>query len=330
MSILLGNGDGTFQPARQFALSNTPQTLAVGDFNGDGNTDIAVVGASTLSVLLGNGDGTFQPAYSIGPGSNGLIVADFNGDGIADIAVGVPGSSSSKIAVMLGIGNGFFETAVDYAVGANATVMAGGDFNGDGIADIAVALNTAGTVGVLLGNGDGTFQPAVSYPAASGPQTIAVLDFNADGKPDLVTGSNSQSGNLSVLLGNGDGTFQPPLTFSVPNGTQTSIAVADFNGDGRIDVACDGSALVVLLGESLPPTTTTLAVPANTAYYNQPLTLTAMVSPASATGTVTFFDGAILLGTSSLTNGQAAISVSLVNLGVTLSAQFTAAMLRTR
>ena len=144
---------------------------------------------------------------------------------------------------------------------------------------------------------------------------LAVADPNLDGKPDLIV-VNQTGGAVSVLLGNGDGTFAPSLTYPIGSQFFNSVALGDFNGDGRIDVAIgSASNLTVVLGQSLPPSTTTLEVPASGAYYNQALTLTATVSPPGATGTVTFFDGPAPLGTASLSNGQAVVTAQLQTIG---------------
>jgi hypothetical protein len=126
---------------------------------------------------------------------------------------------------------------VNYSVGLTATSLAAGDFNGDGKLDLAVATDSSNNVSVLLGNGDGTFQPAVNYGVGVSPRALALGDFNGDGKIDLVT-ANTYSNNVSVLFGNGDGTFQASVDY--PSGSfpqPQSLAVGDFNGDGRLDLA---------------------------------------------------------------------------------------------
>ena len=167
ISVLLGNGDGTFQTAMNFGVGMNPFSVAVGDFNGDGILDVAVANnsSSTVSVLLGNGDGTFQTAMNFGVGLNpqSVAVGDFNGDGILDLAVANRGNDT--VSVLLGNGDGTFRTAVDFGVGGGSfpVSVAVGDFNGDGILDLAVANNSSSTGSVLLGNGDGTFQTAMNF-----------------------------------------------------------------------------------------------------------------------------------------------------------------------
>jgi hypothetical protein len=244
VSILLGNGDGTFQPQQSYAVGQDPSYIAVFDFNGDGFPDLAVTNTTgnTVSVLLGNGNGTFQPqvSYAAGGSPTGIVVADFNGDGIADLAITnfLDLAGSGTISVLLGSGDGTFQNLVPYGVGAFPAGIAAADFNGDGVADLAVTNSgggTGNTVSVLLGNGDGTFQQQQTYTTGTNPYGIAVGDFNGVGIPDLAV-TNAGDNTVSVLLGNGDGTFQPQQTY--PTGaTPVGIAVADFNGDGNADLA---------------------------------------------------------------------------------------------
>jgi hypothetical protein len=252
VSILLGNGDGTFQAAVNYGVGSAPTSVAVGDFNGDGKLDLAVVNelSNNFSILLGNGDGTFQAAVNYGAGLSlfSVAVGDFNGDGKLDLAVASGGSD--YVSVLLGNGDGTFKTAVQYVAGLEPISVAVADFNGDGKLDLAVANYESNNVSILLGKGDGTFQAAVdygigteNYPAT--PGSVAVGDFNGDGKLDLVVGG-VESDNVSVvsvLLGNGDGTFQAAVNYGAGAG-QTSVAVGDFNGDGRLDLAAPASLLL--------------------------------------------------------------------------------------
>jgi hypothetical protein len=263
VTILLGNGDGSFRPPLDFSAgtSSPSKAIAAGDLNGDNLLDLVVTNfgpSDSISVLLGNGDGTFQPAMVVDLGVApappwSVALADFNGDGHADVVVGIPGSF---VCVLLGNGDGSFQPPVRYEAGVEALTVVTSDFNGDGHPDIAVAFEglqfppTAGGVSVLLGNGDGTFQPAVGYAAGVSPTGIAAGDFNHDGFVDLVV-ANSQSQDASILLGNGDGTFQPALNLDAGSLDPTSgIAAADFNGDGITDFAVadfGGAAVAIML-----------------------------------------------------------------------------------
>jgi hypothetical protein len=161
VSVLLGNGDGTFQPAVGYDAGAGPFGVAAGDFNRDGKQDLAVVNyaANTVSVLLGNGDGTFQPHvdYAVGTYPFTVAVADFNGDGIPDLAISdtlcvVPSTTCphGTVTILLGNGDGTFQPDVEYVVGIGPTGLATADLNGDGGADLAVPNAGSNTVSVLL------------------------------------------------------------------------------------------------------------------------------------------------------------------------------------
>jgi hypothetical protein len=255
VSVLLGNGDGTFRPRATYATGRSPIAVSVGDFNGDGKLDLAVSNSvdNTVSILLGKGDGTFQPHVDFGTavGPSWSAVGDFNGDGKLDLAVACNDTMSVYVVcVLLGNGDGTFQAHVCYPTGSWPSWVAVGDFNRDGKLDLAVANAHGDTVSVLLGKGDGTFLAKVDYPTGTGsnPRSIAAGDFNADGKLDLAVASQFNNA-ISVLLGNGDGTFRPYIDY----GTGTDpvwVSLGDFNGDNKLDLAVanfnDGTVNVLL------------------------------------------------------------------------------------
>ncbi|MFM6548257.1 MAG: FG-GAP-like repeat-containing protein, partial [Microcystis panniformis] len=240
-----------FSPPTNFTVGNRPYSVTVGDFNGDGKSDLAVANANSsyVSVLLGTGTGSFGTAtnFTVGNGPRSVTVGDFNGDGKSDLAVA--NSYSNNVSVLLGTGTGSFGPATNFTVGTGPTSVTVGDFNGDGKSDLAVANVNSNNVSVLLGTGTGSFGTATNFSVGSLPNSVAVGDFNGDGKLDLAV-ANIVSSNVSVLLGTGTGSFGPATNFTVGTGP-TSVTVGDFNGDGKLDLATanyNGNNVSVLLG----------------------------------------------------------------------------------
>jgi hypothetical protein len=260
VAILLGNGDGTFQPPRLAPTAGSglyyPVALTVGDFNHDGRLDIATADNSVgASVLLGNGDGSFQPYKLLGSsqGPTWIATGDFNNDGIPDLAVT---TGADTVDISLGNGDGTFQkyTSVSIGNGTNPQSVAVSDLDGDGNLDLAVACYGANAVGVLLGNGDGTFLPVEFYATGTGPIAVTVGDLNLDGIPDLVV-TNLSANSLSLFEGNGDGTFLPMPGYSTTGASQPAASViADLDAEGTpeiVSVLYGSSALYVLEPERM-------------------------------------------------------------------------------
>ncbi len=232
-----------------FPVGKEPNSLVLGDFNGDGINDLAVVNsADTVSILLGKSDDTFIPqvTYATGTAPVAIATGDFNADGNLDLAVTNGGcvlleghadcGDGHTISVLLGNGDGTFQDHVDYTTGIYPTSLVVADLNADGVLDLAIAKASDGTVSILLGIGDGTFQAQVFYPGILNAQSLIVADFNGDNKPDLAVAASGDSTGIAILLGNGDGTFQKPLDFQ----GQAPLAAADFNLDGKMDLFAEG------------------------------------------------------------------------------------------
>ena len=235
IGVMIGNGDGTFQPLVQYSVSGGAP--AIGDFTGDGIPDIITADTSgNLYLLKGNGDGTFGFPTTIPTnmtGSGLLTVGDFNNDGKLDVAL-----AGAGIAILLGNGDGTFQPPNSSTLTSAASSSAVGDFDSDGNLDVAVL--TQGQVAILLGDGDGTLRSATYFSSGGTPLPaqsaawIAVGDLDNDGTLDLLTPGPEQ-GTVSVLLGNGDGSFQLPQIWGT-NGFGESAAIGDFNGTGHPDI----------------------------------------------------------------------------------------------
>ncbi len=252
VSIYLGSGDGTFvsgpKTSPTTATGGTPSSIVVGDFNGDGKTDLVLLDGG-ITILLGNGDGTFATVANPPQiqGVEAATIGDFNGDGNADLAMTNP--TSNTVTILFGHGDGTFATGLATATGDSPSAVAAGDFNEDGKVDLAVTNQVSNTITILVGNGDGTFSAAASPATSSEPTSIVVGDLNGDGKADLAV-ANSTSSTLTILIGNGDGTFTPIASPAAEKGS-SPVALGDFNGDGTPDLAMAGvNALdvVILLG----------------------------------------------------------------------------------
>jgi hypothetical protein len=264
IAVMLGNGDGSLQPAVTYDPGGvTPLFVAVADVNHDAADDLVVANRcgtsgcaneALVGVLLNRGDGTFEPAMTFGTGgqfASSVAVADLNDDGNADIVVAnncADADCNGSVGVLLGDGDGTFQSAVTYRTGTNnAVAFTLADVNSDRALDIIVAGGDPsgsgmGRLGVLLANGDGTFLTPESFGAGGLlPSAVVAADLNRDGRIDLAVEHRqcctAATGAVVVFIGNGDGTFLPGVTYqSGARGPGTSVAVADVDGDGALDL----------------------------------------------------------------------------------------------
>lgn len=241
VSVLLGLGNGTFNPSVDTDLGASVRDVVIADFNQDGAPDLAADSGVGVTVLLNQGGGTFvvAGAFPVDP-IDGLVSADFDGDGTQDVAGVV--FSKGEVDVLLNQGDGNFAPFVGYAAGPSPTSIATADLDGDGMPDLAVATNQSDEVRVLLNQSDGTFAPMVAYPAGSQSGFVVAADLDGDGRPDLAVGSLL---TVSVLLNQGDGTFAGAVDYPVDYYARAVVA-EDLNGDGMLDLAVAAGDVSVL------------------------------------------------------------------------------------
>lgn len=254
-SLVAGPPLLNWQNSLDLAAGADPQGVAAGDFNGDGIPDLAVANRNdgTVTILLGNGDGTFQAGITLKnvPSAQAIAVGDFNGDGKLDLAV--TNSGYNSVTILLGNGDGTFTQAASVlSTGVLPAGLAVGDLNGDGLPDLAVSNYANNTISIFLSNGDGTFTTAPTITMQGAPQSIAIADFNGDGKADLaVAVARPNKESVAILLGNGDGTFTVSSESHTVGEYPSSIVAADFNGDGKTDLAVtisEENSVAVFLG----------------------------------------------------------------------------------
>jgi hypothetical protein len=251
VSIFLGKGNGALQKPANYVTGTNPNSVASGDFNRDGKVDLAVTNPidNNVSILLGNGTGTFPTfqTYATGNGPASVAAGDLNGDGKTDLAVA--NANDSTVSILLGNGDGSFHAHSDIAVQTNPASVVVGDFNQDGKADLAVTNSGSSTLSVLLGNGDGTFQASQNYPTGLEPRFTAIGDFDGDGTQDLAVAFVGNpdpfhfvKGGVSVFINRGDGSFLQHVDYSA--GVPLGVAVGDFNGDGKQDLAAASGGII--------------------------------------------------------------------------------------
>jgi hypothetical protein len=255
VGVLLNNGDGTFATVTKYNVRDLPSGVVVGNFTANGIPDIVAIDTSAsflagFSLLPGNGDGTFQDSCQTPEGSHGppdrIVSGDLTGSGLDSIVAS--DSSGNGVSVLVNNGHGGFDAPVFYPTGPNSNPqgVALADLSGNGILDLVVTDAGTNAISVFPGNGDGTFRAPVTYACAgSNPTNLAIGDVFGNGNLDVVT-LDADSSDISVFPGNGDGTFGQPVAYNDRVASSLAaptegIVLADLNGDGKLDVAVNGT-----------------------------------------------------------------------------------------
>jgi tetratricopeptide (TPR) repeat protein len=256
VTVLLGNGDGTFAeaPGSPFTVGAQPRSVVIADFNGDGKLDFAVAdsGDNTIATFQGNGDGTFTPfsksPFTLPAGMQepvAMVTGNFRNISTGGADIAVVNEISNNVAILEATGDSTFDgtftiaTGSPFVVGNVPIAIAAGDLNSDGVPDLAVVNSADSTISVFINNGDATFAVAPSSPlttsVGAGPAGVAIADFTNDGIGDIAV-TNSGVSTLGIYVGLGLGSFGPRIELSTPPGPQ-AITKADFDGNGLPDVA---------------------------------------------------------------------------------------------
>jgi FG-GAP-like repeat len=335
VTVELNHGDGTYTAGPSADTGNSPVSVEVGDFNGDGKLDVVTIAqyyTGGVTVIKGNGDGSFQPytSYTVQIPPTSIEVADVNGDGHPDLVASNHYFNTTDI--FLNDGTGTFGPKNSFTAGGAPTSVAIADMNGDGKVDVVSTNQTqAGTISVQLGNGDGTFGAATNTPAFAAPMAETLGDFNGDGKSDVAVANSGTPNFISVLLGNGDGTFQPVTSYNIGN-MPLDIEQGDVNADGKIDLlerTGFGFAVELGNGDGTFSPAVTIVSPGGAAMVAADLNNDGAldVATASSAGTVSVMmnDNSGLVGT--VTSGSFALTTSTTSVAAGATVPLTVSVL---
>ncbi len=313
LDVFMNNGNGTFAAPVVYSAGTSPVGLAVGDFNGDGKPDVAIINApasgatdGSATIYLNSGNGVLTLSGSspdVGPSPSAVTTADVDGDGKDDLIVTDDGSGNT-VSVLVSNGDGTFQAKVTYATDGDPTAVAAAPLRIGGKPDLAVSTFFGTGLDILLNNGDGTFGVSKSFATGSNPNGVIIDDVTRDGIPDVEV-TNDFGDSVTVWDGNGDGTFaKAPQTFTVGDRPALSAA-ADFNGDGFLDLVTTNSNAndVTLLLTGAPAATKDVGASASATYSgsSQLVSLSASVSSLGATinegaETFTVLNGVVVVG----------------------------------
>ena len=322
--IMQNNGSGVFTKVTPtgIVVGTAPSSIAVGDFDGDGNLDLAVANKSsnTVTILRGDGSGTnfTSSTITVTSGSNpsAIVATDLDADGRLDLVVAE--SNNSRLDIYRGNGNGTFTFQRNVSTGNTPASIVAGDFDSNGHIDLAVANSGSATASVLLGNGDFTFQAQKTSPTGTSPISITSGDFNGDGNTDVAV-ANNNSNNVSILLNQLTDTATASFTgIDVPGSGSNHNVEATYPGDGNFNPS---TSTTVALGSTKISTSTLLSASTTTPAFGQQVVLTATLVPSlvgalTPTGTVTFKNGGATLGTATVSGGLATLNVTSLTAGI--------------
>lgn len=323
VNILVGDGAFNFTaPGTPFATGTSPSAIVVGDFNSDGIADFAVAnsGSNNVSIARGTGAGSYAPGGTIAVCNQptGIVQGLFDGFAGVDLAVVCQGSST--LQVVSGSPGGTFSPPGGALPTINVPLaLATFDFNLDGVLDLVMTHPADNTVRVWRGNAGGGFAlPGTTYPAGNTPTALSIGDFNADGRTDVAV-ANQGGRRVTVLTSDAFGGLTPLAAGPFRSGDGSiGVSSADIDRDGRSDLIVTNSIspyVDVLVGR-VPASVSILTIAPVSANLGSAVTITASVTPSTATGTVTFYDGARPLGTATITGpGNASLTTIMIAAG---------------